>query len=153
MSEVERIKKAREELKKTLKALVESDVNLVGSLIVDASPGMSAGMPLSSYIKDKKTIQEIVGPSKGDEEIVGGTMIDARDKIKRLSEEDRLNLGEMERTMIEGQNGLSILIPLPKAEAILLIWGGNKTNVGFVYTVLRSLSEKIDQLTMKAAYK
>ncbi|NIQ04548.1 MAG: hypothetical protein GWO20_02090 [Candidatus Korarchaeota archaeon] len=148
MSEVKEIKKARQNLKKTLRALVESDDNLLGALLVDSRPGMSAGMPLSSYIRDEESK---VGPSGGRKDILGGTILEARDKIKRLSDKDRLNLGDLKRSMIEGKNGLSILIPLPEAEAILLIWGGKKTNVGFVYTVLRNLAEKISDLTMKAA--
>lgn len=148
MSEVEEVKKARKDLKRTLRALVESDENLLGAMIVDASPGMAAGMPLSSYIKEKKSAN--MGPSGEKKDILGGTIIDARDKIKRLAAEDRLNLGSLKRSMIEGKNGLSILIPLDKAEAILLIWGHRKTNVGFVYTVLSNLSTKISQLTVKA---
>lgn len=149
MSEVEEIKKARQELKKTLNALVESDDNLLGALLVDSSPGMSAGMPLSSYIKENTSLH--VGPSGTEKDAIGGTMLEARDKIKRLVDKDRLNLGNLKRGMIEGENGLSILIPLPEAEAILLIWGGKQTNVGFVYTVLNNLSDRIAQLTEKAA--
>lgn len=148
MSEVEEVKKAREDLKRTLNALVESDENLLGAMIVDASPGMSAGMPLSSYIKEEKNAD--VGPSGEKRDVLGGTIIDARDKIKRLSDKDRLNLGNLRRSMIEGENGLSILIPLHEAEAILLIWGRKRTNVGFVYTVLNNLSTKIGKLTVKA---
>lgn len=148
MSEVEEVKKARKDLKRTLRALVESDKNLLGAMIVDASPGISAGMPLSSYIKEEGSAN--MGPSGEKKDVLGGTIIDARDKIKRLADKDRLNLGDLKRSMIEGENGLSILIPLDKAEAILLIWGRKKTNVGFVYTVLSNLSTKISQLTVKA---
>lgn len=149
--EAEEIRKARQELKKTLKSLVKSDKNLLGALVVDASPGMSAGMPLSSYVKTGEGSEGKVGPSGGETDVLGGTILDARDKIRRLADKDRLNLGGLQRSMIEGEHGLSILMPLQEAEAILLIWGRNKTNVGFVYTVLRNLSDRISQLTKKAA--
>ena len=143
MSSIEDITAARKEIEEILKNLVALDENLLGAMIVDEE-----GLPLTYYSKQEEGASD-VGPEE--EETLGGTIIDAFSKVSELIREDRLNLGELKRFMVEGSKGIAILYPIKSINGILLLYGKNNVKVGFIWTILGEIEEKLGNLA-KIAY-
>ena len=142
MSEISDISEARKKIDDTLKLIVELDDNLLGAMIVDEE-----GLPLTFYSKPE-TFDLDVGPEE--EEALGGTIIDAYTKLTELLGKDRLNLGELKRSLIEGEKGTAILLPLKPIKGMLLVYGTTNVKIGFVWTILNEIEGKLSALARVA---
>jgi len=141
MSSAEEVSKARKHLEEILNILINSDENLLGAMVVD----IEEGLPLVFVIK-ATAFDVDVGPKGEEEEPLAGTIMESFEKIAELSGKDRLNIGSLMRVLIEGSKGISILQPFEKARAILLLYGSRGVKLGFVYTVLTELKDRLEEL-------
>ncbi len=141
LAEMEDIARARKKLEDSLRILVESDDNLLGAMIVD----MEEGLPLT-FVPKAEAFDINVGPSGEEEEALGGTILHSFDQIQKLIAEDRLNLGTLQRVLIEGDKGVAILHPLQRSKTVLLLYGRRGVKIGFVYTILNEIIDEIEEL-------
>lgn len=142
MSEVTDITSARKEINEILKMLVDLDENLLGVMIVDEE-----GLPLTFFSKPE-TFESDVGPEE--EEALGGTIIDAFSKVSELISKEKLNLGELRRFLVEGDKGIAILYPIKAINGILLIYGRSNVKIGFIWTILREIEDRLSNLAQIA---
>ncbi len=142
MSDVSDISEARKKIDEMLKLIIDLDDNLLGAMIVDEE-----GLPLTFFSKPE-TFDVDVGPEE--EEALGGTIIDAYSKISELIGKERLNLGELKRSLIEGEKGVALLLPIKTIHGMLLVYGTSKVKIGFLWTVLSEIEGKLSTLARVA---
>jgi predicted regulator of Ras-like GTPase activity (Roadblock/LC7/MglB family) len=138
LSEVTDITEARKRINEMLKFLVEIDENLLGVMIVDEE-----GLPLTFYTKTE-TFEIDVGPEE--EEALGGTIIDAFNKVSELISENKLNLGNLKKFLVEGDKGIAFLYPISTINGLLLLYGTNKVRIGFVWTIVSEIEARLSEL-------
>ncbi len=142
LSDVTDITEARKRINEMLKFLVEIDENLLGVMIVDEE-----GLPLTFYTKTE--IFDIdVGPEE--EEALGGTIIDAFNKVSELISENKLNLGNLKKFLVEGDKGIAFLYPISTINGLLLLYGTNKVRIGFVWTIISEIESRLSELAKVA---
>jgi len=139
---------ARAKLETFLKLLLEADEHVRGAFLIDASPE-GGGFPLYTILKPEVK-EENIGPEIETGEVVGGILLETYEMLKKLTSSEYLNLGELERVIINGEKATAIIKSFKTTKIVFLLFGRREMKTGFIITLLERIWPELERLARES---